>query len=212
MMWWGIMNDILNLDENRRKILIRLSLYLLSSLILCLWLFPPNEEIELTREEINENLTVVRVSDLEFSKPTIRNNIGDILQVPFNLRWYDICFEFIWSRITYENITEEANGTAFLDFNNNEDNITLSPGETRCIPYRVNKDFTYQWSFEIPLTISYEDVVTGREKTMSYNTRTYAKPEINSLMVKYTLVIISWSGLLWLFTRIIKLIFRTERL
>jgi len=132
---------------DKKRAIVRMAIIFVPFIFSLFLLFNPSERIELTRTKINENLTMVKVSEQTIFQPTLKNMIRDIFQVPFDLRWYDICFVNYDTKMIYgDNIAEDKNVTLILNFNN-QTNFSLKYGEKKCIPYRFDKDFTYQWNF-----------------------------------------------------------------
>jgi hypothetical protein len=139
------------------------------------------------------------------------------------LKWYDICFVNKDTKNIYgDNIEEDHDVIVTLNFNNNQSIFEVPLGETKCVTYKLDKDFTYNWGFnasinlmkiasqepkKIPINETHYMLQRGQWR-MHPDVDSYAKPEINSIIVKNILVLISWCGLIWLFTRIRKFILK----
>jgi len=184
-------------------------------------LFNPFEKIPLSRETINENLTMVKVSEEEVFQPSVKNTIRDIFEIPFDLRWYEICFVNKDTKLFYENGEIDKNVNVTLNFNNNQKLLIVPYGKTECVLYKFNKDFTYNWEFDYPFNVS-RMLETSKEKYISINKThyikqrgtisfspdvdSYAKPEINGIIVKNVLFFFAWWGVVYLSVEIISFI------
>ncbi len=228
-----VSNERISTNKNKKNkvkgipwILICLFILFIPPFLFSFYLFPPSERLELSREEqtLNNGTIVVkvRVSDQSFSEPTFRNLLKDALQIPFSLRWYDICFVDNDTKMVYKSgfIDKEVNVT--INFNNNQTEFLIPYGKTRCTPYKFDKDFIYQWIFESNIHLD-EILKTEPEYipinethfvrswpgvTFSPSVDSYAKPEFNSLIVSYFIIFIAWFGIFLLFTGIYGFIFR----
>ena len=78
--------NFIQINKNKIGIIIRFLIIFIPFILSFFFLFSPSEKIELTREIINENETVIKISSEEMFKPTFRNALRDLLQVPFNLK------------------------------------------------------------------------------------------------------------------------------
>jgi len=198
-------------------VMVRILIIIAPLILSFFFLFSPFEIINLTREKITEKMTIVKVSSDELFKPSFRNAIRDILQVPFNLKWYSICFVNRGTKIIYgDNIEEDYNINVTLNFNENQSIFEVPLGETKCVSYKLDKDFTYNWMFDAiidlrkirsqePKKICINEthcVLQFGEGRIHPDVDSYAKPEFNSIIVKNILVLISWCSLIWLYTRI----------
>jgi len=198
---------------NKSK-LIRTLVVLLPPILLFFALFSPYEKIELTRDEIDESLATVKVSLDDIFKPTLKNAISNILQVPFDLKGYDICFANNDTKNVYGNRTD-YNVKVTVNFNKNQSVFEVPLGKTVCVFYHLDKDFTYKWSFEP--TVNFRpseselvcyDTICGYKSIwkLHFGVDSYAKPERHGLIAKAILLFISWCSIIWLSTRIWKFI------
>lgn len=210
------------MDKDKSWTIIRILIIIVPWVLSFFLLFSPFEKVELTREKITENMTVVKVSNEEIFKPTLKNAIRDLLNVPFGLKWYDICFVNEDTKFVYLDGREDKNVTVTLNLNNQTE-FVVPYGETKCIPQRFDKDFTYKWGFTGAIDFKSSELEMTKEciphnETHKYcfkktdvgklhlDVYSYAQPELKSIIVKNLLVLISWCGIIWLFTRILKFI------
>ncbi len=205
-------------DTNLSDIIMRILLVLLPVILSFFFLFSPFERIELSKYTDNENITLVKISPDVISQPSLKNHLRDLLQVPFNLKWYEVCFSNLNSRIIYApGIEEGVNATVY--FNINQSILSIPRGETKCVKFQLDKDFTYQWRLESSLNpeklskvkpkkvfINATHYSLSKTAKISPDTTAYAKPELDSILIKNMLVLISWSSLIWLYTRIRKFV------
>lgn len=184
-------------------------LLVLPSIISYTVLFNPNEKIPLDREKITENFTMVRVSNDVVFQPSFTNSIRDIFEVPFDLKWYYICFENRNTTIIYETGETETSVDVSLDFNN-KTILTVPYGKTNCTKYKFEEDFTYRWGFKTSINIktllekSKPKIIPINETdyliqqgtyTLHPDVDSYAKPEPFGIVVKNILFLIAWWGL-----------------
>lgn len=155
---------------------------------------------------------MVKVSEEEIFKPSLKTTLRDILEVPFDLKWYDICFVNRDTKLIYENGETDENVNVSLDFNN-QTKIYIPHGETRCITYKFNKEFTYNWGFAYSTDfskMSWKVIPKTPYIITSYSLHpdvdSYAKPELSGIIVKNVLFLFAWSGLVLLFLEILDFI------
>lgn len=209
-------------QKQTRKLwfIVRFLIIIIPVILSFLFLFSPFEEIPLTREKNSENLTMVKVSEEDILKPSLKTTLSSILAVPFDLMWYEICFVNKDTKSVYENGETDKNVNVSLNFNNQTE-FHVPYGETKCITYKIDKDFTYKWHFEQSISIN-KMLETSKEKfipinetnsikqiasvTMHRDVNTYAKPELRDIIVKNILFFFAWSGLVLLFLEILNFI------
>jgi len=182
-------------------------------------LFNPIEKIPLSKEKITENITMVKVSENVIFSPTLKNAIRDIFNVPFDLKWYDICFVNNDTKLIYENGETDKNVNVIVNFNNNQKILTIPYGETECEIYKFNEDFTYKWGFKYTTNLS-GALETSKEKFIPINKTnyikiikgpllspdvdSYAKPKKSGIIVKIILFFFAWVGIVFLILEIYK--------
>lgn len=204
--------------NKKTKWKMRLGIILLPFVLSFLFLFSPFERIELSRENITGDITL-SVSEDDVFKPSFQNTLRDILQVPFDLKWYDICFVNKDTKMVYRNSEFDKGVNVSLNFNNQKE-FTIPYGRTECVTYKFNKNFTYTWKFLY--SINFSKAFDGSRKTIFSNETeyiteigsvtmkpsvdSYAKPELSGIIVKNILFLIIWSGLVLLFSSVIKFI------
>ena len=142
------------------------------------------------------------------------------MDVPFDLRWYKVCFENKGTVVVYENGEVDKNVNVTLNFNN-KTIIHIPYGETKCVLYKLNKDFTYTWNFKYSLNMSkiletsQEEIVPINKTyyvrklgtaTLKPNVDSYAVPELSGVIVKNILVFFGWSGIVLLLREIKKFV------
>ena len=164
-----------------------------------IFLFNPGEKYDLTRENTPVG-KIVKVSPDEVFKPGIKTSLRNILGVPFNLQYYDVCFE---------NNVDEDNISIFVKFNNLEE-MYVPNGGTVCVPVLLNKPFSYRWiikfNFQVNSSELYKQGFITKTIPVGGKLTTYAKPEIWSTLAKWILVFFAWSGLVLLSDKILKFI------
>jgi len=209
--------------QKNNKWIIALSIFILiilPLLISLLYLFPPGEKFDLVREKTDKNDTIVRISLDRTLEPSYRNAIRGLLQVPFKLEWYEVCFVNNGTKFIYgNNLYEDSDVRVTLNFNKNQSIFEIPPNSAECIPHKFDKYFTYRWAFNYSINTSKVLDIEPRRipinEEMYYDLRTtkldqevytYARPETKNLIVETVLVLFSWWALLWLITRIVKLI------
>lgn len=199
-------------------VLARLMIVIIPVILAILFLFNPYERIPLSTDSVSENVTATKVSEDVIFQPSFNNAIRGVFDVPFDLRWYDVCFVNNDTKTIYENGEEDKNVNVSLNFNNNQTVLIVPYGETKCILYKFNKDFTYQWRFEAPINFTRISETSKEERiyingTPYYFKRkgswslhpdvdSYAKPEMSSIIVKNILFFFAWSGLIFLMIEI----------
>ena len=209
------------MDKKQLWILIRFLVIIIPVIFAFFVLFNPLEKIPLSREKITEDSTVVKVSEDVIFQPSLKNAIRDIFDVPFDLRWYEICFVNKDTKLIYENGETDKNVNVTLNFNNNQTIFTVPYGETKCVLYKFNKDFTYYWGFEYSIDLG-RVLETSKEKFIPINEThyirqrgtyslhpdvgSYAKPEMSSIIVKNILFFFAWSGIVLMSLEIIDFI------
>ncbi|NOZ58871.1 MAG: hypothetical protein GXO66_04765 [Euryarchaeota archaeon] len=166
------------------------------------FLFNPYERYDLTRENVS-NGEIVKVSPEDVFTPGLKTAIKSIFDKPFNLQYYDVCFE---------NNVEKMNNTIInisVNFNS-EKIIPIPPGETVCVPILFDKPFTYNWIINVMFPVNLSEVheygIVTVKIPIGGKLVTYAKPEIWSTFAKWVLVFFTWSGLILLCEQIIKFI------
>lgn len=209
-------------------------------IILVLWLasiiflFNPFERIPLTPTETksitdeNNSTTSIayfRVSEDEVFKPDLKTALRNILNVPFDIRWYEICFEnnvLVNSSIRGD-ISTEVNVTIDL----NGEKITIPYDQTKCKVIKFNTDFTYGRAYNLPFVIfpipkeNQECIIYNSTKYCTVATpdkltfvkdmnKPYAKPEMSSILTKDALAFLAICVLVLLLNEIIKLIWGDE--
>ena len=157
-------------------------------------LFNPTETFPLINEENENGKLLTRVSEDVINPPSFKNAIRNIFQVPFDLKWYNICFVNKDSKINYKNVNYTLNTTVKL---NNDTLIQVPSGEKRCKLYKLNEEFVLEWLFVVPPD-DHDDVYLS--------VSAYAKPEGWGLVTKIFLFNITWFGLALGVTEIYKLI------
>ncbi len=177
---------------------LKLSIIIVPVIFSWIFLFNPYEKYNLTRENTSVD-EIVKVSPDEVFKPGIKTSLRNILDVPFNLRYYDVCFE---------NNVNDDNISIFVEFNLEE--IYVPNGETVCVPVLLNKPFSYSWIIKFKFQVNPSEVhkrgVIAKTIPIGGKLTTYAKPEIWSTLAKWILVFFTWSGLVLLFDKILKFI------
>ena len=175
--------------------LIRIFLILVLPIILStVVFFNPTETFPLIKEENENGEIVTRVSEDIINPPSFKNTIRNIFQVPFDLKWYDICFVNKDSKVSYKNGSYKINTTVKF---NNDTLIHVPYGEKRCKLYKLNEEFAPEWFFLIP---------ANDFETFNVFVYAYAKPEMWGLVAKIFLFIITWFGLVLVVTEIYKLV------
>jgi hypothetical protein len=199
--------------RKKYEIYIKIIIILLP-IILSLYVFSPFEEVEITKEHIDENTTILRISD-EVFEPTTKNLLRDALQIPLNLRWYDICFVNKDTKNVYTD-RRDYNVNVTLYFNDNQTILEIPTGETKCIPYQFNKEFTYNWGFGTMLRIYSSDLKPKCNAEgwcyhqMMWRLHTdvdsYARPEFKSVFISNIIAITSLWGAILIFASVFKFI------
>lgn len=197
-------------------IIIRILVIVIPVLLSITFLFSPFEKIPLSKEKITENLTMVKVSEEEIFKPSLRTTLRDIFEVPFDLKWYEICFVNRNTSLIYENGEIDAkNINVSVNFNNQTE-LYIPYGETNCTTYKFEKDFTFIWHFAFPLNLSKlldiskgniiplneTDYIREASASLHHDVEAYAKPELSGIIVKNILFLFAWCGLVFLFIQI----------
>lgn len=198
----------------------KILIILLPYVLLSLYLFPPDEIRTIVSSELSHNNTFV-VKPEDIFEPNWKNFLADMLQVPLELKWYDICFVNNGSRAFYGDIFKEDLNIS-VDFNKGQKSFEVRNGDTVCIPFRFDKEFTINWGLiwvsdgamlkkmeesNIKKTGGneyYSEVNFGLEPFVAY---TYAKPEKRSLIIKDILLLVAWCGLVLFGYGVIKFIF-----
>lgn len=198
------------MDKKQLWILLRFLVITVPVILAFFVLFNPFEKIPLSREKITENITMVKVSEEDIFRPSLKNAIRDIFEVPFDLRLYEICFVNKDTKLIYENGETDKNVNVTLNFNNNQTIFTVPYGKTECVLYKFNKDFTFNWGFDHSFNLS-RVIETSKEKfvhrvILHPDVDTYAKPEMSSIIVKNILFFFAWAGILFLSLEIIDFI------
>ena len=179
---------------------IRIFLILVLPIILStVVLFNPTETIPLLNDKNKDGNTILKVSEDMINPPSFKNTIRDIFQVPFDLKWYNICFENRDTKLIYESGEVDTNVTVTVNFNN-DTIITIPYGETVCKLYKINKDFTSETTFQFKTDFDFETMA------LYGGIYPYAKPEIWGIVTKTFLFVITWFGLALIFAEIYKLL------
>ena len=173
---------------------IRIFFIFVLPIILSIVVFNPTETFLLTNEENENGKLLSRVSEDVINPPSFKNTVRNIFQVPFDLKWYNICFVNKDSKIIYKNGNYTLNTTVKL---NNDTLIQVPSGETRCKLYKLNEEFVLEWLFVFPP----EDF-----ENVNIFVSAYAEPEIWGLVTKIFLFIIAWFGLVLIMAEIYKLL------
>ncbi len=208
--------------------LVRISIIFIPLILSAIFLFSPFEEFPLESEEVIINIdgnisreTTTQVSTDHFSEPSFRNLIRGILQVPFDLQWYRICFVNEDSKIVYAEYQDpDYSVNVSVNFNEGETRLEIPIGEEKCIIHNLDEEFIFNWEFTYSANISkvYEQVPQRIDLGNGYYTydygsftldqevESYAKPETKSIIVKNILIFLSWCGIIWLITRMIRFV------
>lgn len=170
------------MNNKEFRFLIRISIIIVLFIISFFILFNPYEKIPLSKENNN---TLIKVSEDEIFQPSITNTIRDIFQVPFDLKWYNICFENKDTKIIFPNGGIDENVNNLLTFNN-QTKLIIPSGEKRCILYKFNEGFTFEWDFGYLLNFSKISIPQGECSivTLKRDLDVYAQPEFKSIIVK----------------------------
>ncbi|MFZ3077420.1 MAG: hypothetical protein WA139_03135 [Candidatus Aenigmatarchaeota archaeon] len=195
------------MNKKHLWVLARLMIIVIPVILAFFILFNPYERIPLSREKILENVTMIKVSEDVIFQPSLKNAIRGVFDVPFDLKWYDICFVNNDTKIIFENGETDKNVSVSLNFNYNQTILIIPYGETKCILYKFNKDFTYYWRFEAPINFT-RIAETSKEERIYINEThylkrkgtwslhpdvdSYAKPEMSSIIVKNILFFFAW--------------------
>jgi len=202
---------------------LRILLVLVIPFLIAIILYNPWEKIDLGREIYSVNGTnKTRVwIPIEEYEPNLKNLLRGILEVPFELKWYEVCFENKGSTVTYANEDVDKNVTAILNFEG-DFNLTIQYEKKECIVYEGGKYFTYNWAFLANMKISKAILAsmpiryipineTHFLREISYasiNPRvdSWGRAERTSLWIKIIIAYISMLGLIWLSTRVYTLV------
>ncbi|MCJ7816628.1 MAG: hypothetical protein MUP55_02110 [Candidatus Aenigmarchaeota archaeon] len=209
-----MLKNLGNLAMNKKQkellwIFARLLIIIIPVLLSFLFLFSPFERIPLTKERITENLTLVRVSEEEVFKPSLQTALRDVLEVPFDLKWYEICFVNNDTKLIYQNGDSDSESVNVSVNFNNETVFYIPHGQTKCVTYKFEKNFFYDWSFnyEINLTKMVEtSKVYPASVTFHPDVDTYARPENSGIFVKNILFFVAWLGFVFLSIEIFEFI------
>lgn len=211
--WKGFMEGATDDDQLKRKLFIIVPVFALFVLV-----FNPLAKIELEREVV-DGVVMIHVDKQRFSNSTPENMIRYILKVPFDLEWYNIYFHNVGA----VNISSSSGDKDYLNYTviinfNNESEHTILFNQTKIIPIKFDKDFTYRciWSkselekeenFCKIYTMAIDDKCNQVGLRYGCNMMAeYASPTPNSSAAIFLLIFVYWCGLLWLITRVRKFI------
>lgn len=190
-----------------------ISIYIATPLIIAVVLFPFWEEIKLQRNDEN---TVI-VTNKDFTKLSARTFIADILQLPFNLKWYEI---HIQDTTDFGDNKGMQNISLQLDFEEGSpekysrtslkeisENLFEFPiGGESSFTYLLNDEFT----FRALIWFDLDRAIQNRPTVIWPSFEIYAKPLLEGLIVKYIIVIILWLILVSTFLNIWNKIYRKK--
>ena len=211
----------------KKGAIIRLLIVFIIPFLLAFYLYPPYEKIDFAYIPniyekgflLNTNEIGIKTYNSDIFKPTTKNILGDVLQIPLNLKWYDICFINTGKRKFFEkNDSDIHNTTIKLNFSNNKI-LEIPPEYMNCDTYEINKEFSYTMNvksemalkdlYELKNTVDFFNNMTYPEILFYYTTpliTATGQPNRSTLIAKYFLVYIAFFGVLWLLTRIRKFI------
>ncbi len=181
-------------------------------LILSIILLEPYKQIEIKRlanETSFEKPSLTVFSDeVNFQQKIEKDLFERIFGTPnpFKLDTYNICFEDLGSSIIYGTQLKEIDTDIIWIINfNNTINLTLNRYGENCNPIiKAGNNFTYGWGGEGKIDLM--KLQKYKIATLHPNTITYAKPNLQEIIIKTLLIIVGWGSFLWLLTRIYKMI------
>lgn len=193
-----------------KKVITRVAVVIIVPLLVMLYTIPA-AEIELDSFEV-ENTTVHMVTPGDILPPTPENSIRRLFGSTLGLTWYDVCFDGYGTHMEYKNGTwateDEFRFEWQVEFNGKE-NLTVTSKGPACTLIRAGDEFSYRLHLTVFGQVDSQEV---REKgtvemgIFSPRMRVYAKPEGLSLLVERLLFFISELSVIWLASRIYKLI------
>lgn len=210
--YWVIQSVIINSMKMKKLCISLLKLiFIVGPVILIVgYSFNPWERIQLSMIAINGTTISGKLSDEDIVKPGLKSMIQDIIQVPFDLGWYDICFTN--SGTQFESKLPQSEGlltspAEVIIYFNNQTEKSIPPGETACFPYKINTYFSNKMSTEyvqyfgelsIGSNVPIQDTEFRQNMTeanITFEVKTYATPETNGEIAKIFLVFLAWSAI-----------------
>lgn len=177
-------------------------LFILPIFLLYFWLFPFNERIELLNATGPGNELHFYVSPAV--EPSFKEAIRQIFNVPFDLKWYNVCFEDRGSTIS-----QEVEDFSWVVNFNGEKNLTVNRSSRTCTLIQSNEMFTTpNWYITVQLQYrpDMQEVVLDAVQKIHDARTAYAQPEPWSLVVKYGLFLIAWWSVCLLLREILRFI------
>jgi hypothetical protein len=191
--------------SNRFPTIAFISIYI----YLGLFLFNPLEKIELENKQLMGDTSVV-VVDKSIFEPSLKNAMRDVFQVPFDLKWYNLCFVNKNTSILYGDGSESYKDITVSLTNLNNTQV-MDLGEKTCELYSFDDEIIYVWSFDWKLNTSkvsnskqliscdlegkyYHCLHEQELSTLRPRVYSYAKPELYTSLVKWILLFFSISG------------------
>lgn len=188
------------MKAKNKKILFRIFfLIILPLLIANLYLFPFYEKIELETTPNNNLSSSLYLDSKKIFEPSLKNDIRNLFQVPFDLNWYKICFYNGDHNIQGldPNIQLEINHFVSI---NNRTTLEIPYNQKECILYHSDDkvNISLKWTIEFP-SVKIEDFINGKISfefdTIQPIPHIYARPLYNQLFIKQVLFMIAWISL-----------------
>jgi len=185
--------------KRNKGIIFKLFLIVGLGIIFSFTLFQPFEKFELYEDKSLEDEDSFKVDLREFSQPTWRNVLTNILEVPFGLEWYDICIEFE-SELIVDGTLGDSNliNSRLVIYSDNKEILSIPNNNEKCFTSFFDDEFTT--SIKIKLTPEFIEKRDNDKAEILLNSsmNSYAKPEAKSLFVKRIFVLLSWLALVLL--------------
>lgn len=205
-------------DKTKRGRLIRYSIFIGLPLLIAFLLFPPlRGGLSRYTDEISGDKKVI-ISKETIIPTTFQDYINSMLKISLDIQSYDVCFEDIGSHIEYYYKNDSiAKDFSTVDWNvnfNNLTNISLKSNSKSCISsVKSNESFVYYWEGTFGVILSSgsitNDIMTQDPKPAFRfvpNTISYYEPNGISWITFLFIIFVSVDSILYLFTRIAKIV------
>ncbi|MFH1229365.1 MAG: hypothetical protein V1678_02990 [Candidatus Aenigmatarchaeota archaeon] len=187
--------------------LVRYFVFIALPIIISLILFPFWES-ELDR--FNSSFVV---SKNRMLPPSIVNSINSVFKIPFDIQKYYVCFKDLGSYILYSDNSKDYSGVSWVVNFNNTTNQVVNSNSIGCYLTNANEKFTYSLTGNFIINIEMGVLANGtlvKESksplTVMPNVSLYSFPETYGLLTVYLLFFISWNTVVYLFTRIARIV------
>lgn len=190
------------------KMIIFKSFALLTPLVMTLLIFPFPLFQKINLKPIDSN-EMIRISDREIIKPNYRSLIADIIQIPLNLRWYDIyvvnksklkdangCLHYEQPVLTL--IFKEGNPDKYSNSGLEKVFEGKSDYDYRIVPNGQKTKFTYASTDGFVIKIMFGWKATGcidsskNVENIDHDYEFFAQPNLFAWFIKLIIIYIFW--------------------